>query len=276
MVKHFHLRLWMPVFILFSFVSCSENIFGYIVTTDLDERLKAADTFIFLDDRDLNTDFGDEYSFIVVADTHIENNNAYGLEKLKDLTGNPENNIAFVAITGDITFRSRPGELERFIEISKSFGVPTYPIIGNHDVFFNNWPIWRDLIGSTRYRVNGGDTTLLILDSASSFLGNDQLVWLERQLETTVGNRVFVFSHTNLFIGRPVGIPLQTDTRERARLISILRGRCDIMFTGHSHENLSRETGGVKFLTINSLRYSSIYYVVSVTKEGVTYRQEKL
>ena len=276
MVKHFLIRLWILIFSFCSLASCGENILDYIIHTDLDERLKAANTFAFLDDMDLNTDFGDEYSFIVIADTHIEHNNSNGLERLKDVTSNPENNIAFVVIAGDITHRGRPVELEMFIEISKSFGVPVYPIIGNHDVYLVNWSIWRDLIGSTRYRVNGGGTTLLILDSASSFLGNDQLVWLERQLETTVGNRVFVFSHNNLFIGRPIGIPLQADTRERARLLSILQGRCDIMFMGHSHENLVRETGGVKFLTIDCFRDSSIYCIVSVTKEGVTYRNEKL
>ena len=275
MVKLLYIRLCILLFLGGCFlISCNIDFLGFFMSSDLDDRLKTANTFVFLEHTDLNTNFGDEYSFIVITDTHISNRNAYGLERLKDVI--TENDIEFVAIVGDITDGGRREDIEKLIEIARSFDVPTYPIIGNHDIYFNNWANWRDLIGSTRYRVNGGGTTLFILDSANSFFGKNQLDWLEMQLKTTIGNRVFVFSHVNLFIDRPVGVPMLTDVRERARIISILRGHCDIMFMGHSHENLIRETGGIIFLSINSFKNSSSYCIVSVTKENISYRLEKL
>ena len=276
MVK-FYKSTWALLLVcLCCFTACSFYPLGFFVTSDLNKRLREANNFRFLTQEDLNTDFGEEFSFILIADTHIYGGDTHGLERLKYVIAE-DDTIKFVAVLGDITRTGSWRDLERFLEIVKSFGIPSYPVIGNHDIFLGNWPNWRDLIGSTRYRVNGNGMTLFFLDSANGFFGKEQLDWLERELETAC-NRVFVFTHINIF-GKNSGVyqfAQFIDNRERARLLSILRGRCDFMFSGHVHNTFMTEAAGIKFLTIGYFRRDGVYTLVSITREGITYRNVKL
>ena len=250
--------------------SCTNDLFGLFGSTDLNTRLKERNSFKFLATTDRTLSLGDEYSFIVINDTHIINGNAHGLEKLKDVI-DADKSIKFVVFNGDITQCGYQQDIKRFIEIAGSLEIPCYPVIGNHDIFFGNWIEWKKYIGSTRYRIDGDGTTLFILDSANAYFGKDQLDWLEREVKKAKG-RVFVFSHVNLFVQNPAEIQQFTDTRERARLISILRNRCDAMFMGHSHQRLVRETGGVQYISIEDYMDKRAYCRVSVSKTGISWK----
>ena len=249
------------------FAGCTNDFNGIIFSTDLDKRLEEKDSFKFLKPGDMTLNVPeDEYSFIVINDLHIENGKTYGFEKLKDAVNGAE----FIVINGDITQYGNRNDIERFIEITETLNVPCYPAIGNHDVYHGNWSEWKELIGSTCYRINGDYITLFILDSANACFGKEQLDWLEGELKTAKG-RVFVFSHTNLFVKNPTNIFHFTDTRERARIVSILQNRCDAMFMGHLHRELVRETGGVKYITVDDYRYNRVYCRVTVSKTGVSW-----
>jgi predicted phosphodiesterase len=258
---------------IFPLAGCENDLFGFFASTDLDERWQARDTFNFLSYADRNISLGDDYSFIVLNDTHILNGNGRGLEKLKDVMGR-DSNIKFVVFNGDITQNGKREDIEKFISVAGSLGVPCYPAVGNHDVYFGNWPIWKDLIGSTCYRINGGSTTLLILDSANAYFGVKQLDWLENELRNAVG-RVFIFTHINMFVGSP-DMHQFTDVRERARVTSLLNGRCDVMFSGHAHKRIIREAGGVKYITVEDYRDNEIYCQVWVSKDGIRWEFKKL
>jgi len=277
--------LFLSIFFLFSVlgfaVSCNNDLLGLFASNDLDERLKERNNTRFLNARGwLSPSLGNEYSFIVVADTHIEDGNAFGLEKLTSvITANNvriENTpIKFVVVLGDITQHGAAKDVDKFIEIADQLTVPCYPVIGNHDFYFGTWPVWRDRIGSTNYRINADTATLFILDSANSFFGKDQLDWLEREIRTATG-RVFVFTHSPLFVTGPANMQQVTDTKERARIVSILRNKCDIMFMGHSHKHYYNETGNVKYVTIEDFVKNKTYCVVTVKPDGITYSFKKL
>ena len=264
------------IFIIFLCIcflnSCNVDLLGFFGSSDLDKRLKEKDNFRFLRPEDRTLSFGEEYSFIVLTDTHIEKGNAFGLKRLKDAI---DSEVKFAIICGDITQNGQRKDVEKFREIAGALGVPCYPVIGNHDIYSGNWSNWKELIGSTRYRINGGSATLFILDSANCYFGDDQLNWLERELKNTKG-RVFVFSHANLFMKNPLELQQFTDTRERARFISILKGRCDIMFMGHAHRRDVTEVGGVKFITVEDFHNNSVYCRISVKKTGITREFKKL
>lgn len=250
---------------IYFLTGCRNDFLGLYGSSDLDKRLKERDNFNFLDPASRTLTLGDEYSFIVLNDIHIENGNAYNLEKLRNVI---DDDIRFVVFNGDITQNGRRQDLEKFLGIANTLGVPCYPVIGNHDVFWGNWSEWKELIGSTRYRIDGDSATLFILDSANAYFGKDQLDWLEEELKSTQ-SRVFVFSHFNLFERSLTKIQQLTDTRERARIISILKNRCDIMFMGHSHQRLETEAGGVQYISIEDYRKHRSYCRVSVNKNGV-------
>ena len=271
-LKIFLLFLMSGVFYFLS--ACNVDFLGFFYSNDLDERLAERDNFKFLTGAQRSLSFGDEYSFIVVSDTHIEDGDAFGLEALKDVIAD-NGGIKFVVFLGDITQYGSQKDINKFIEISKTFNIPCYPVIGNHDIYFGNWPVWKDNIGSTRYRIDGGETTLFILDSANAFFGNEQLDWLQKELKNTPG-RVFVFTHSNLFVNDLPDIQQLSDMKERARITSMLKNKCDIMFMGHSHERRINEAGNVKYVNIEDFHGTKVYCLVSVTGEGASYTFKKL
>jgi len=272
-------RFFLPILWLCVTVSCNVDLFGLFASTDLDERLREKNNFKFLNSADLApVNWGDEYSFIVITDTHIEKGNAYGLEKIKTLTEN-NTEIKFAAFCGDLSQNGAEQDIKKMLEIARSLTIPVYPVIGNHDIYFGNWSVWKKLIGSTSYRVNGDSATLFILDSANAFLGKEQTDWLENELKSSPGKaegRVFVFSHHNFFAGSAVNIQQTADIRERARIISLLSGKCDIMFTGHSHERLIKEAGNTLYVNIEDFVTNGTYCLVSVKKAGISYEFKKL
>ncbi|MCL2805102.1 MAG: metallophosphoesterase [Treponema sp.] len=284
MVKKLLLLLLLGAF--FFIIGCNVDLLGIFSANDLDERLKERNNLKFLDDRLWSSlpHFGSEYSFIVLTDTHIENGNSFGLEALADVitdnnTDLTKTKIEFMVILGDITQDGAEKDINEFIRVADLFTIPCYPVAGNHDVYFDNWSVWKDKIGSTSYRIDGNDITLFILDSANSFFGKDQLDWLEREIKTTGGTpnaRVFVFTHSPLFVEGPVGMQQITDTKERARIASILKNRCDIMFMGHSHKYYYNEAGNVKYITIEDYVVAKVYCIVTVKPEGITYNFYKL
>ncbi|MDR0503829.1 MAG: metallophosphoesterase [Treponema sp.] len=258
----------------FSLCGCTIDTLGFFVSNDLDIRLKEKNNFRFLSSGDLTPSFGNEYSFIVLADTHIEDADAWGFENMEGLlAGN--NEIKFVVVLGDITQSGRRQDIEKFMEITETFNVPCYPVIGNHDIYFDSWSVWQELIGSTMYKIDGADTTLFILDSANSFFGRQQLDWLEEEIKKTSG-RIFVFTHSPLFVGSPVEMQQVTATAERARIVSILRNKCSIMFMGHAHSRYIFETNNVKFIAIEDFRSKKIYCIVSVNGTEVNYEFRRL
>jgi len=274
-----NLRKYFLLFIVWSIFSlngCNNDLFGLFGSTDLDIRWQARNTFNFLtpDERNIPSgeSWGDEYSFIVLSDTHIEDGNTFGLNKLKNVI---DSNVKFVVFNGDITQNGKRKDIKAFMETVRSWGVPCYPVAGNHDFYFGNWPEWKELIGSTCYRVKSGGTTLLIMDSANAYFGAKQLDWLEDELKRANG-RLFVFSHVNLFAENPANLQHFTDIRERARITSLLKGRCDAMFMGHVHQRIVRELGGVKYITTEDFRSQDIYCQVWVSQNGIRWEFKKL
>jgi len=266
-------RILLPILWACSVYSCSVDVLGLFVSTDLDERLKEKNNFRFLSDLSPPS-FGEEYSFIVITDIHIEGGDAHGLENIKKVI-DADPKIKFAVLGGDITQNGSEQDIKLFIEIARSLPIPVYPVIGNHDIYFGNWSVWKEQIGSTSYRANGDTATLFILDSANSFFGKEQLDWLENELKSARGS-VFVFSHHNLFVDSTVNIQQLSDTRERARFISLLSGKCDMMFTGHSHERLTREAGNTQYINIEDFVTNKTYCLVSVTNTGVSHEFKKL
>ena len=271
MVKYpVKITLYILLLNLFCLTGCGD-FQDFLTSTDLDKRLAEKDNFKYLGSRGgttLSLKNENDYSFIVFTDTHIEDGNAWGLEKIADIIQNNKQ-IEFAVILGDITNNGSEKDIKKFIEISDLFKVPCYPVIGNHDILFNSWKNWRDLIGSTNYQITGNGINLLILDSANSFFGKQQLDWLESKIKSSKGN-TFVFTHCNFFVN---GINLQqsSDAKERARVISILKNKCDIAFSGHSHERYINSAGNVQYITVEDYKDKTAYCIVTVKNSVVTY-----
>jgi len=260
---------------------CAYDFLGFFASSDLDGRLKARDKFVLLDGNNWRSMMlGGDYSFIVVTDIHIQDGETYGFEGLKSVIEDPVNNIRFMVVLGDITQNGSRGDLKLFIDIAvNKFGVPCYPVIGNHDLYSGGWRVWRELIGSTNYRIDGGGVTLLIMDSANLFLGKRQMDWLEREIRSASG-RVFVFTHANLFTTHIEDPQQMTGINERARVASILKDKCEAMFTGHVHEWYTNDIGRVKYITVDAyhatVNTNRSYCLVHVNGDNIRYEYKRL
>jgi len=267
-------KIFLPVFYLCNvclIIGCNVDLSGLFGSTDLDERLEEKDNFRYLVHNERERTFTDNFSFIVLTDTHVENGNIQDLEKLKTVINS---DVQFVAILGDITQNGAEQDVKKVVEFTRTLSVPCYPVIGNHDIFFGNWSVWKKYIGATRYRIDGENVTLFILDSANLFIGKAQLDWLEKELKTAKG-KVFVFTHVDFFVQDKKIKTEQYDTAERARFMSILRDKCSIVFTGHSHDRGEKEFGGVKYISIEDYKRTQTYCLVKVTPAGVSYEFKK-
>lgn len=261
------------LFLALTLGACSVDLLGFFSSEDLDARFADKNTFHLLTPPDRNLSLGDTYSFVVVTDVHIEDTNAWGLEKLKGVLlppSDPGGGDKFVVVTGDITHNGREENLRKFIEIARDLGVPCYPVLGNHDIYFNHWPVWRDLIGSSIYRINAGSATLFILDTANASLGAAQFNWLKNELQSAAP-RVFVFTHVNFFVEAMDDHQQLTDIKERSRIITLLNGRCEAVFSGHVHKRILRDIEGVRYLSIEDYRRYKTYCRVYVSPKGMAY-----
>ncbi|GHU43877.1 hypothetical protein FACS1894190_14780 [Spirochaetia bacterium] len=267
-------KIFRCILCVFLLSGCEVDILGIFGSNDLDERLKHSKDFKFVQEELKKAqNFGNDYEFLVISDTHIIGQNANGLEGLEGKI----NGAKFIVVTGDITQSCTEEEMKRFIEIASSFSVPVFPVIGNHDIYMGHWPVWRDNIGSTKYRIDSSNTTLIILDSANAFFGNDQLSWLDEQLDTAK-KFTFVFTHTNPFVTAAPEFQQQqlTDTRERARFISILTKNCQALFSGHVHKRVINRVAGIEFVTLENFNGHKTFCRVHVTPQGFSYSFDSL
>ncbi len=276
-------KTFLPAVLLYAifFAGCNIDFFGAFASTDLDERLEDKNNlkFILNNNWEKIDELPNEYSFVVTNDLHIEDGNAFSFNKLPDAVtaynADAELPIKFVVVSGDITQYGAEKDIKKFIETAENMGVPCYPVIGNHDIYFGNWSVWRRLIGSTRYRIDSGNTSLFVLDSANSYFGKQQLDWLQSEL-LSANENVFVFTHSPLFVEGPVGMQQITDARERARIISILKDKCNMMFMGHSHKRVINKTGNVEYISIEDFKSFKTYCIVTVRNSGISYEFKNL
>jgi 3',5'-cyclic AMP phosphodiesterase CpdA len=241
---------------------------------DYDSRFEYHNVFNFLTPADRNPALSVPYEFIVVSDTHI-GDDAEDFAKIKDRIGAAK----FIVVTGDVTGDGTREQIQRFIDKAASFGIPCYPVIGNHDIYDTRAAPWKEIIGSTCYRIdsNGGDTTLFILDNANGYFGYDQLAWFEKELKSA-GKHTFVFAHQNFFKTAFNDAEQVTDLRERALVMALLNGngRCEAMFMGHLHKRIVKEYGGVRYIMPEAFTEAKTFCRVSVSNSGISYQFEAL
>jgi predicted phosphodiesterase len=242
---------------------------------EYDDRFSNLNDFHFLSIVDRSLSLPDDYSFIVLSDTHISNQmDANEFLKIKDHIANAK----FVVVTGDITQDGTEEQLQIFIDAASAFGIPVYPVIGNHDVYTDRASPWKKLIGSSVYRIDSesSTTSLFVLDNANASFGYEQLRWFENEIKSSK-KYCFVFAHDNFFIeGSPPDYEQTTDIKERALLMSLLKNRCDIMFMGHLHKRIEKEYNGVQYVILEDYKSNRTILRVNVSESEVSYEFEQL
>ena len=237
-------------------------------------------------------DVPDNYTFYSCSDSHINDDNSrlaqYITKERNDL------HAVFSILAGDLANESgeRPFILTdsamMFNPAKHLKNDPCFPIIGNHDVYFNCAEYYKQHFHTSTYTVTvntrGGYKDLFIfLDSGNGTHGRRQLDWLEEQLSHRTDYRYcFVISHNWLFrttynytTTPAANLP---EEEQYAFMDLMSHNAVDMVIMGHFHYRDTKTFGGVKYVMTDNLNDSKTApsYLVVNCADKITYEYRLL
>ena len=241
----------------------------------------------------------DEYCFYSTSDSHCSDRDIYELQGPEDrlykyvTAERNDPNAVFSLLVGDIANQSGEVGYKR-AEASMRFNAetqvkndPCFPVIGNHDVYFDCAEHYKQYFHTSTYTVTvktvGGFQDLyIILDSGNGTHGKRQIDWLEEQLSHRADYRhCMVISHNWLFrtsynyTTTPAANLPQDEQYAFMDLMS--QNDVDLVLMGHFHMREQRQFGGVQYVMTDNLNDGGTpsYLVVNVG-EKVRYEYVEL
>lgn len=291
-MKNINKSLWICLLItgcLMAFASCNRlDVLGMVVNrSDTEERVADWLDWDAQNPPLVINNVPDNYCFYSCSDIHINDDNSRFTQFITEERNDPE--AVFSIVAGDLANESGEGPYiladssMMFDPSTQAENDPCFPIIGNHDVYFDCAEHYKNHFHTSTYAVNvntlGGKKDLfLFLDSGNGTHGHRQLEWLEQQLEHRSEYRhCFVISHNWLFrtsynytTTPAANLP---EDEQYAFMDLMSRNEVDMVIMGHFHYGDARVFGGVEYVMTNNLNDTSeapSYLVVSC-KDKVTY-----
>lgn len=218
----------------------------------------------------------DRYELFVMGDTHV--GDTVNLNIFLDAA--IDAGAAGAVMAGDIT----TGNDEDFYIFGRQLPpaniLPTFPLAGNHDLYFHGWEQYYELFGTSTYKFtvrSENDSDIYIcLDSGAGTLGRKQIAWLKEILETERSEYRYciLFSHSNFF-----RIRRMTATNPYVEELQLLTELClrhdvDMVISGHDHERNTSTLGNTEFLILDALRdgeKNAGYLILNIESDTISY-----
>jgi UDP-2,3-diacylglucosamine pyrophosphatase LpxH len=239
------------------FLSCEEiDLNGILVSyEEADKRFEESmDWNILHPSREIMVP-DNTYTIFSMGDSHVggtknflaflqeaKKGNAVALTLVGDLTNGQENDYEIV---------------ESMIQDNDSLAI--FPMVGNHDLFFNGWEQFYSRLGSSTYsftiKTPAASDLFICLDSGGSTLGSKQLDWLKSVLKNERNNYRYcvIFTHINLFRPRKTFSTNMLEEEIHVLLDLFIRYKVDMVVTGHDHENDVQVFGNTTYIIMDAL-----------------------
>lgn len=274
------------------FSSCSQSVdflgFFYSESTP-DERFTASATLphhseALRTDPELLQGAPEDYSFAVLSDGHIQDSGDRRIQDFiqREILG-PDGNDLFILDCGDSTQSGSSEQFMNYRNAMDSSGLPWFQSIGNHELYFQGWTKYRELMGKTVYTIEigtsgtAGSLLIICLDTGNSTLGGKQMEWLEKTLDREQGqwNHTLVFTHANFFSTGLSTVVQFSSPEETYRLMNLFtRYDVDLVISGHNHKWDERVINGVGYITLSPLVHADTSYLrVAVEGDSLTARK---
>jgi len=160
--------------------------------------------------------------------------------------------IRFVIFGGDLTYLGEEAEYSNFIDHINALTSPSYPALGNHDIYNGGWLYYWRYLGPSAYSFNGGNAKFVVIDSASGRIGEAQMEWIQDQLRNNKQPLLFVVSHMPIY-GDSYGVYEFPETEEKQQLIELFeKYEVDFVLQGHFHGFVDITNNGVRYITSGS------------------------
>ncbi len=262
----------------FYLVSCNADPKGLVSSGDVDKRFEDSSTMPKKEDVLLEAG-EDGFSFIVISDPHVYHGDASKLAALKDKLDQDKSkgiNDKFLLACGDISQRGDVEDFQAFKDALEEDDFPVYTAIGNHDLYFDGWHNYREILGKSCYTFKAGQVLFVCFDSANGTLGRKQKNWLEGVLKTKTESLVVVFTHFEFFSPNTTTIQQYTDIEEVAFLVNLFgKTGVDYVFMGHSHEYYDKNIDGTHYVNVSGFVDDREYLRVKVD-ETISYERKRL
>jgi len=237
---------------------CEESdISGYIIPTEsVNYRFKQSIEWNALHPyREIMVP-SESYFILCTGDSHVGGtNNLNTFLKIAKTT-----NATAVVMVGDLT-TGNEDDYDIFQEhIPNRDSLPSFLMVGNHDLLFNSWNQFYSRFGSSTYiftiKTPVAKDLFICLDSGSGTLGNKQMDWLKEILQTYRNEYryCFVFTHINLFRNRHT-ISTNLLVEELQVLMELFTiHQVDMVITGHDHMKYEDKFGNTTYITLDALK----------------------
>ena len=191
-----------------------------------------------------------QYSFAFCGDPHMQEEGDGGFPELDAAIRSDI--ISFVIFGGDLTFLGKADEYKNFMDHANSLTVPSYPALGNHDLYNGGWESYWKGLGPSVYSFCGGNARFVVIDSASGEIGEKQMEWIKAELKANKQPLLFVVSHMPIY-GGSHGIYEFPKSEDRDRLIELFeKYEVDYVLEGHYHGYVDIDINGVRYITSGS------------------------
>lgn len=228
-----------------------------------------------------------KYSVLITTDLHYGADNHPNKErkdddffaaisKLKD-----EGNLPlFCVCLGDIAEHGYDSEHKRykaeFVDrLESEFGIKTYTVVGNHDLYNSGWYPYSKYIfpGTSFYHFKTETFSWYFIDNASGTFGNHQYQALSTALSNDKSKKL-VFTHVPLYCSGHFYFTMQ-NSAERNKVISLF-GKNNVkgVFCGHTHFNDESDLGNFTEYTTGGFLEDHEYSILHVDEENGTFKME--
>jgi len=294
MKKTLNYSLVLAFGLIVSLSSCNRLDIAGMVVNRSDTEVRVTDWLAWNDSHDpiVIDSVSNNYTFYSCSDVHINADNSRLAKYVTKERNDPQS--AFSIIAGDLCNESGEGP---FILCDSAMmfrpGIhakndPCFPIIGNHDVYFDCAEHYKNHFHTSTYAVTvktiGGDQDLyLFLDSGNGTHGTKQLEWLENQLKNRSKYRYcFVISHNWLFrttynytTTPAANLP---EDEQYAFMHMMSENKVDMVVMGHFHYRDQKTFDHVEYVmtdNLNDTKDEPSYLVVSCG-DRITYEYRML
>ncbi len=186
---------------------------------------------------------------------------------LKDILKNHPK-IKFVTITGDLTQNGDVEAYEALFKIIKTYPIPVYPIIGNHDMRKHFWKFFPQYKSGkyVQYTKVFNERAFIFLDSVkegvhSGHMNQERFEWLEERLKKYRKKDVYLIMHHHpVFVDMP---PMDNvynfKSANKFWKIVIKYPNVKHIFFGHLHRNFDGRHKGIGLSSVNSTSFQIAY-----------------
>ncbi len=191
------------------------------------------------------------FTFAVMGDVHV---GPYGRVLQSAIEHSKAAGDAFVVTSGDNTYLGKEEEFQSFKDTFTNLGVAYRASLGNHDLYFDGWKFYANILGRSIYSFDADNVHFTMLDSGNGVLGEAQLNWLESDLKASSQPIKIVVTHFP-----PVSADFDTlfkmSSDEEAAILKDLlhKNNVNYLFAGHYHGYRERKIGNTTYIVTGAI-----------------------